>query len=381
MTGSADVVLDVGSVQTKIACTGPYMISRPTLGGVELPGFLRRLVTDVLAEAGADLGAIWVVVPEPWYDGTTAGAQAQEELRGIVDGLGATQVRWVGQVPAATAALHPGPGSYLICDLGASGLTIGRCEVTNGAVHPCAAVVCAPLGGRVLLHGIAARHGTAVIADLLAMLGEEGGLAGRILERARTDPAYLEYPVFQAVTAGELLEYFGPVADRIRTGIAEVLDGRAVAGAVVTGGFGEFALITQLIRETTGLEPLTCTAVSGALAIAAGDVALADPDGSEVCVAVHEVRNGLLESHWIPVGAPFAEFRGVPLVVRIGLGDKPVHLEMDGRARAVGLPPLIPGAYQIGLRPARSGPGVLVFRPEAGGDCAYLPLEPVQEPG
>jgi hypothetical protein len=343
MTGSADVVLDVGSVQTKIACTGPYMISRPTPGGVELPGFLRRLVTDVLAEAGAELGTIWVVVPEPWYDGTTAGAQAQEELRGIVDGLGAAQVRWVGQVPAATAALHPGPGSYLVCDLGASGLTIGRCEVTDGAVHPCAAVVCAPLGGRVL-HGIAARHGT-------------------------------------AVTAGELPEYFGPVADRIRTGIAEVLQGRAVAGAIVTGGFGEFALITQLIRETTGLEPLTCTTVSGALAIAAGDVALADPAGSEVRVAVHEVRNGLLESHSIPVGAPFAEFRGVPMVVRIGLGQTPVHLEVDGRARAVGLPLLIPGAYQIGLRPARSGPGVLVFRPEAGGDCAYLPLEPVQEPG
>src|SRR5260370_42121255 len=93
MTGSADVVLDVGSVQTKIACTGPYMISRPTPGGVELPGFLRRLVTDVLAEAGAELGTIWVVVPEPWYDGNTAGPQDQEELRGNVEGLGANTAR------------------------------------------------------------------------------------------------------------------------------------------------------------------------------------------------------------------------------------------------------------------------------------------------
>lgn len=309
MTGRVDVALDVGSELTRIARTGPYAISRPTPVAAELPGFLHRLLAEIL-EAG-ELGALLVVVPERWYGGGVEGARALEDLRELVGGLFAGEAVWLGQATAAVAALAGQNGSYLVCDLGAAGLTVARCEVTGRAVYPSESAEYVP-GGRV--------------AEL---------------------PAAIE----------------------------AVLTGRTPTGVVLSGGFGS-ASASQLVHDVTGIEPRLLggnAAVAGALAIAAGEATVAPRQTPVVTVAVHQIRNGLLESHRVPLGTPFARLNDTPLVVRLGL-EAALYLEVDGVPGWVGLPLLVPGDYRIGLTPGRSGPGVLVFRPEAAGDCAFLPL-------
>jgi hypothetical protein len=179
------------------------------------------------------------------------------------------------------------------------------------------------------------------------------------------------------VTAAELIHRFAPVTERLSAGISQVMAGATPTAVVVTGAFGGFPLFEQTIRDLTGVQPQILGgygAVEGALLIAAGAAQATRPDVPEVTVTVHRVNNGMLESHRIPLNpgsAPFALFRGIPLLVRVETAE--LHLEVNGLPRQVRSPALSPSEYRVGLRPCRSGTGVLVFEPELG-DPVFLPL-------
>jgi hypothetical protein len=391
MSGPAHAALEVGTTTTRLALAGPdrpIRMRRPT-PAAGLPGFVRALLDEGWARVPGERGSIWVVTHESWYDGTVAGARAQDQARNALGDLSASWLSHVSAAGALAASRQDLDGPFLVCDAGAGGVTVARCEVTGSAIElrdvaddgratPTA-------GGLAFTEALGATHGPALLEDLPLLLREQRRLTGEMLRRATSDPGYLEAPVYQSgvpereyvVTAGELIEAFAPVSERLRTGIGQVMAGRTPVATVVTGAFGQFPLVEQTVHELTGVAPQVLGgygAVEGALLIAAGEAQATPPDVPDVSVAVHRVKGGRLESHQVPLNprsAPFALLHGAPLRVR---GDaREFRLEVNGRPRTV-VPPALPaGDYRIGLRNCRSGPGVLVFQPEHG-DPIFLPL-------
>ncbi|RAY16622.1 hypothetical protein DPM19_00045 [Actinomadura craniellae] len=393
MTGPLHAALDVGAATTKLALVGaaaPVALERPTPAG-GLAGFLRDLLVEGRSQVPGEPGSITVVTPEAWFDGGERGARAQEEMREIVAGLGWPETAWVGQVAAAAAraaARHrfEVPGPYLVCDAGASGVTVARCEVTGRTVLPCEVAEGGPgasVGGRAYETTFAGRRPMGTALDLPSLVREHGDLIRRVLDRTVDDRRGRTEPLLGegVVTVAELARGFAPTAEWIGTAVPVLLAARPPAQAVVTGGFGEFPLVERAVRAATGVEPQVLGrfgAVEGALLMARGRARAAVFDVPDVSVAVSRVKDGLLESHWVrvnPRSAPYAYFRGDPLVVETGAESARIRLKVSGRITAV-VPPPLAGGHHLALHPARSGPGTLVFRPVGGGPSVLVPLGP-----
>ena len=122
---TSDVALDAGTVTARVAVAGPDV--RVVSSSVPA-GDWRVRVSGALAAAGlspASVGALCLAVPETWLDASVAGTAALEALRqACAQELGIARVTWVGQLAAvaAQAAGRHGPGRYLVCDIGATGV-------------------------------------------------------------------------------------------------------------------------------------------------------------------------------------------------------------------------------------------------------------------
>src|SRR5215468_8298263 len=135
---TSGIALDAGTVTAKVAVAGPdvSVVSSPAP-----TGDWQVRVSGALAAAGlspSSAGAICLAVPEAWLDASVAGTVALEALRqACAEGLGIGRVTWTGQLAAvaAQAAGQHGPGRYLICDIGASGVRTAALEVTEGTVR------------------------------------------------------------------------------------------------------------------------------------------------------------------------------------------------------------------------------------------------------
>src|SRR6478609_2387933 len=134
---TSDIALDAGTATAKVAVAGPDV----TVVSSSAPsGDWQVRVSGALAAAGlspSSADTICLAVPEAWLDASVTGTVALEALRqACAQGLGISRITWTGQLAAvaAQAAGQHGPGRYLVCDVGASGVRTAALDVTEGTV-------------------------------------------------------------------------------------------------------------------------------------------------------------------------------------------------------------------------------------------------------
>jgi len=391
MTGSAVVALDVGASVTKVAVTGPDGEPR-SHSMVTAAGSCRAALSAALAAARADLGSapgsVCFAVPDFWLSADPAGGRAFEEFRHVAeDKLGLGGLSWAGQgvaVTAAVASQQPtaGNGRYLVCDVGARGVRAAVCELAGQEVRLVTAVAterdgAADFAARAA--GAAGAHDDPGLGDWLTAIRSQPRLAVT-LERAAVDRAFLATPACTLtgarsyrLTAGQLADSFAPTAQALTVGVEAVLGGDRPAVAVLTGGLGWFPLAGKAVAAAAGRAPVlaeAAAAAAGALLLGQGQLREAAASLPPVTLPARQIRNGLLEAaHLIvPWSRSFAPIDGGP----ISCDSDVLELDIAGRPRSARLPGIRPGRYQIGVRPAHPGRGLLVLRAASPREAVHI---------
>ncbi|MCD9194380.1 hypothetical protein [Streptomyces albireticuli] len=369
-----------------------------------------RELTGTERGAGGVTGAV-VAVPEDWC--AESGCARREALFAELRAVSAPVPRFVPAavaVLAGTAAAAPvdGPAERLVCDIGPERVGVTLCRVSGvpGAPGPVVEFVDSAAAGTA---GVPREAGPA--AHALAHRTAGGDLARRaeiLLARAVAFPRYREAPLHpaggpgtSAVTAGEAIDAFAPVADAVRAAGA-ALRARCSPGpgtpdrVVVTGALAAHPLVPHTMARclpvpwaaaTPGV-PEPGAAAAGALLIAEGAARAPEPAPHTLGLPAHEIRRGRLVARRIPLaeaGSPpplTVTADGAPVVVEIPPGEAfrllvEVQEYGHGARRALAPPRAAAppaGRYHVGLHPVRRGFGVLVLRPVGGGEAALVPL-------
>ena len=287
---TSDVALDAGTVTARVAVAGPDV--RVVSSSVPA-GDWRVRVSGALAAAGlspASVGALCLAVPETWLDASVAGTAALEALRqACAQELGIARVTWVGQLAAvaAQAAGRHGPGRYLVCDIGATGVRTASLDVTDGTVRTLAAHHASGGGWRDFDASVRALFpGGQLPADWyrLAAGQDQERRARALFGRVTSTPGVRESPVYTLgecrVLTGQAVDCFAPTGERVRTGAAHVLGAGPADVAVLTGGLGWFPLASLVLAEAAGVTPVAeepDASARGALLFGCGTVRLAPP--------------------------------------------------------------------------------------------------------
>jgi len=358
---------------------GPVMAFTP-----EEPGTTRTVVappghrpTRALAELLAGhTGPILVLADDAWADGTAAGARAFECLRRSLEDELRRDVRWAGRSAAAIAGTGA-QGVQVVCEAGYDSTTLVRCAVTGRTV-----VLEAAAGdrGRSFLENVRVAVGAspAIDAEILAAIRDGAALATEVLARARRDPGFRDSRAYRAgdrvLTAGTVLDAFGPVEARLRAAVAALVGDRKPDRVLLTGPLAALPLFGRALPD--GAETVEAgTVLRGAREIAAGRAEVRTPDRPSVTLPVHRISHGRLETEAVvldPAAGPYARLGTSPFVVSLHS-----HLEVwvDGRSREITPGGLGPGRYEVGLRPAYATAGTLVLRAETGDGLLFHPLD------
>lgn len=396
--GQPRVAVDIGTQFAKIiTVAGPGDVGRVRVRPVG-PGGSRAVLTE-LAATGSE---VCLAVPDAWLNGGEAGARKQETLRRIAeDELGLTRVRWAGQL-AAVAALaasrgavadeptpgseqatsRPAAGGYLVCDVGAVGVRVARCEVsvTPGSGYAVRQVVVHVVQGggwrdmNTAVRSVLGADADPGLTTWYEQAVSQGKRARLVFDRAKAAPDFRSARAYALagtgtsyeLTAGQATECFAPTADRIKAGVTAVLAGADKSlTTILTGGLAWFPLAAVTLAELTGSAPLILrpeAAARGALLIADDQAALGGCGLPSVSVPMHEVRDGLLEevSMPLPWTASFATAGGEGELFYIDNAELP--LDIGASRVTVPLSEVAPGPYRAAVRPSWTGGGVLVLR-------------------
>jgi hypothetical protein len=409
----SQLAVDLGTVVTKVAVANggpePTVLTQParaqaawasasTLGarGDALAAALTLAGTAMPGTGPA--GSVTLAVPDQWLKGTAEGGRRQEELRHVAeDELGLRAVSWTGQL-AAVAALtasqrgRADAGLYLVCDIGGRGVRAAACEVAGRSVRQ-RAVRAATSGGwqdfEAAVHATLGGAVPGLAADWYLTAMEQDRRSRMVLDRAVGDPEFRDaraYTLggFHELTAGQVIDCFGPTAQRVRECAGSVLAGEKPLVAVLTGGLAWLPLAARVLREVAGTEPVILgpdAAARGALLLATGPPGEPEDLGlPPVSLPVNEVRDGLLAEASLPLPwtGSFAPEGDGSLVIT----EQSLTLDIGGRRVTLPVPGLVAGSYRIGARPGWSGTGLLVLRanPPRGGtvprdDVHVVPLE------
>jgi hypothetical protein len=318
-----------------------------------------------------------LAVPDAWLDGSVSGTTAQEEARHLAaDEHGLNPLIWAGQLAsvAALTARDRGPGRYLICDIGASGVRVLSAQVDGDAAGG---------GGPMTVTTIAAHHADGGWRDFDATTEQEDHRARVALGKAAKDGNFADTRAYsitgadgRGILAAELLGCFAAIKSALTAGIGAVTGGRRPDVTVLTGGFGWFPAVAHTVTEATGtaasvgdahgplVKPATAAA-EGALLFASGQARPAALPPLTATMPVHRISRGLLETADLPLEwtSPFARLPGGPLYLE---GDD-LMLTINGSPTTVPLPGIGPGPQLIGIRRGWTGATALVIRPVAGG--------------
>ncbi|MGH3374683.1 MAG: hypothetical protein ACRDP6_08080 [Actinoallomurus sp.] len=347
-----------GTTRTAIAPPGP----RPAQAPAEL-----------LAD---HTGPICVLADDAWADGTAAGARAFECLRRSLEDELRRDVRWAGRSAAAVTGAGA-EGVQVVCEAGCDSTTLVRCAVTGRTV-----VLEAATGdrGRSFLENVRVAIGAspAIDTEILAAIRDGPTLATEVLARARRDPGFRDSLAYRAgdrvLTAGTVLDAFGPVEARLRATVAALVGDRKPARVLLTGPLAALPLFGLALPD--GAETVEAgTVLRGAREIAAGRVEVRTPDRPSVTLPVHRISRGRLETETVvldPAAGPYARLGTRPLVVSL---RSRLEVRVDGRSREIAPAGLDPGRYEVGLRPAHATAGTLVLRAEAGDGLLFHPLD------
>ncbi|MBO2454406.1 hypothetical protein J4573_45475 [Actinomadura barringtoniae] len=321
-----------------------------------------------------------VVVPDRWLDGSPRGVLQHESFRRELAAF--SELRWYGRSPAAAAlaAQGRGSGTYFVCDLGWSGASFGLCEVERRSIRVLATAFEPRAGGGAYAQSVTEGMPTQVRERFAEVQASKAARARAVLPRATgehlDDPVYTFDSGFE-ITAGRLLERFGPVAEVLGERIRE-LDW-TFDTCVLSGGFGEFPLVETVLPEHVRLGPEA--AVRGGALLDSGVFGMAPPAQVEVRLPVHRVRNGLLEDADVlltPGPGNFATLEQERLVVNAAPNGR-LTVTMNGRLGELPIAQIAPAlsvdACQVGLRASLDGPAALLLVPASGGEPAVVPLD------
>ena len=232
---TSDIALDAGAVTAKVALPAldASVVSSPAPAG-DWP----VRISGALAAAGlspSSVGAICLAVPEAWLDASVVGTAALEVLRqACTEELGIGRVTWTGQLAAvaAQAAEQHGPGRYVVCDVGASGVRTAALDVTEGTVRILAAHHASGGGWRDFDASVRALcPGGQLPADWyqLAMDQNQERRARALFGRVTSTPGLRESPVYTfgecRLLTGQVADCFAPTGERVRAGLERVLGG------------------------------------------------------------------------------------------------------------------------------------------------------------
>jgi hypothetical protein len=407
MTASQSLGIDLGALTVTVA-TDRGVTALPAPAG----GPVAAVRAALAAASGRD--TLCVAVPDAWLSGDKSGAASHEDVRHECEDVARTgPVSWTGQLAAvsAFAAATHGPGRYLVCDVGGTGVRVGACTVSSATVRV-EATHCEPGGGwrdfdAAVRAGLPPASPASALPDKWyeqALRGADAESAAVVLEEAVTSGLNddLETRVYQIGTgagvttglkAGLLTDSFEPTRRELLAAVAAVRSGARSwppDNVMLTGGLGWFPLAARTAAVAAGVAIAGVTtmggtpgdvasvadpdaAARGALLFAHGEVSLAPPAARQaVAVPVHRFHDGLLKEVRVtlPWTESFATFPGGPLTV----DREELEVTVDGKPCAARLPGLVPGTHQIGLRPAWPGSGVLVVRPSDGGRPHIVPL-------
>ena len=344
------------------------------------PGGPRAAIRIALAAATSIRDGICVAVPEAWLTGDVAGASLQEDVRHECEDVAGTgPVTWTGQL-AAVAALtgkERGPGRYLVCDVGGTGVRAGMFGVSDSNVEVVATHAADGGGWRdfdaAIRSGVPAR----LPSTWYEQAAGQEGRASMVLEDAAASPEEDgDTRVYRisgsgddvGLTARHVIDCFAPTLQRLRSAIAAVTGSGLPQAVVLTGGLSWLPLAVRATADAAGVTPLMAgldAAARGALLFARGEARLVPPaECQAVALPTHRIHNGLLEevSVILPWTAPFATVPGDGL----SIGREELELTVAGQSRTVRLTGLVPGPHRVGVRPTWPGPGVLVVRPLTG---------------
>lgn len=396
MSRQAGAALDLGALTAKTAVIGaegePRFLQQPRADSQRA-----TLAAALQAVPAHHHKCICLAIPDGWIGGGAAGGYAQEALRHIAeDELGLSRLTWTGQMAAVAAlAAHScgftDSGRYLVCDVGAGGVRAATLEVSGTAMRLLAVDDVPGEGGRYLDGAVLEAVGAVTdpaLGEWYLAAKEQGQRALTVLQAARAKPEFRDARAYRftggegecELSAGQVMDCFRPVAERIAAAIATVLGTVKPAIAALAGGLTWFPLIQQAITDSAGVPVLNLgphAAVHGALLIGRGDVQLAEASLPPITLPMHQVRNGLLEDVNTPLPWSWSFASGSPVDMEASV----LSLEIAGQLRMARFPDLIPGPHRIGVRPAWSGDGLLVVRPnESDADPAVhvLPLSDLQ---
>jgi hypothetical protein len=377
------LALDVGSLMTKIGMprdgVAPQLTSRVTDAGSPRR-FLSRLLADVRAQLDGDLGHVCFAIPDNWLDGDVGGAYRHEAFRHVVeDELGVAAVSWVSQLSAvaalaATLRRSSGPATYLVCDVGGTGVRAALCEVNGQEIRPLATDTASGGGWQEFSGALRAALPAGGALDLESWYltaPQQQARAALVLAEAATDPAFRDARAYSLpgsgegydLTAGQLIDGFASTAERLRHAISAVLGGMRPTVAVLTGGLAWFPLAAQAVAGGAGIQPEILdpqAAAYGALLLARGTMRLPSISLPPVSIPLHRVSNGLLQEARLAL--PWTSSFAAAGDEQVFFDSPNVLLDIAGQLSAVHLPGLAPGRYRIGVRSAGSGQGLLVLR-------------------
>lgn len=381
-----------------------------------------RDVTDLLGRVpaggaplralGATASAAVAAVPDTWLADAETGARARERLHRVLSGGLGLPLREVVAHSVAVVAAAPGVGAadrpehWLVCDVsvgavGVSSVSAALCRREGQRIRRLAAAAAtvpepAPgtaSGGR--------RHLLDVLRDARHAPQERARLA---LPRARHLPRYRQTPVYfpaatggvqapaAVVTAGEVLDAADPILAALQATAGRALLAAAPEQVVTPCLTGDLSFLPDLPEALSGAvakagapaAPVTVCDDSaparGAVAAAAGVVAVVEPWPAGLRLPVFAVRGGRHVTEHVPV-APSGDRGslpavsgpdGTPLVVEVVDGARPLVVELVSGpapgAVTVSAPDasVVPGRYTVGFWPGLPGPGVLALRPVDG---------------
>ncbi|MFJ8630202.1 hypothetical protein [Streptomyces sp. NPDC093568] len=357
-------------VDAGIAVTGDADSVRP-------PEPLSAEVAEYLCRVPERVDGLVLALRDQHFD--AAGAVHRETLYGeLADGLGLPLRQFVPRSVATAASVEQAAGELLVC------------RTDAGAAE---AVLCRA-SGQVVASLNAAWHPVQGVTRATVPV-EPTGRAALLLARARMQPRYRAAPLHTpgTMTVGAVLDAFAPVEQALRAAVSDVLArGNAYAGQeddalriLSDGELARHPLTFDAIRAATGgTRPRVMeehAAALGALLVARGSVRSPATARHSVSLRVHRLRRGLLVESDIPLTVPGG---AVPMAVlehgHAVTVDVPetrradVCVRASGRETEMPCPALRGGRYRLGMHTAGNGLGVLVFRPDGGGEPVLVPL-------
>jgi hypothetical protein len=374
------LAVDLGTLTIKIAtASGVTTVPAPDgpAGGIRA----------ALATAGPH-GGLCIALPEMWLGEEVSGASLQEDVRHECEDVAGTgPVTWTGQLAAVAAltAKQRGPGRYLVCDVGGSGVRAGMFGVSDGTVEVVATDAADGGGWRDFDAAIRSRIPAELPGTWYEQAARQGPRAGMVLEDAAASPEeFGGTRVYRIsgpggdidLTAKHVIDSFAPTLRRMRAVVEPVTGAGQPEAVVLTGGLGWLPLTVRALAESAGASPLMAdldAAARGALLFASREVRLAPPAGCPaVTLPTHRIHAGLLEevSVTLPWTAPFAAVPDGALII----DRDELELTVAAQTRTAQLPGLVPGPHRAGVRPTWPGSGVLVVRPVNGESVHVVPL-------